>query len=162
MEHQQHNNNQLPWLVRPLWWEQNLPYICTAAIGILYWFMPEGIKCPAKLSELLSAVMQISAVFAGFIGTAMSLIMALNDSPPIRKLKVGKGKFYNSLMDYMWHAFWCQLILLVWAIICLLALDTNSRPCSLFFIWILYVLLTLTLTSSARIFSILKKIFKQM
>lgn len=89
--------------------ERSYPYAASALLGIgagVACFY-EVLKFPAS-SEILGSTISFAAIFAGFLATAKSILIALN-TPAVEKLKT--TRFYTMLLSYLAQAIWLALVL---------------------------------------------------
>lgn len=68
---------------------------------------------PTSFSELLSAAVSISGIAIGFLATAKSILIAIDDREIIRKLK--QIHRYKPILEYIWWAILWSFILAVFS-----------------------------------------------
>jgi hypothetical protein len=123
------------------WIEQAYPVLAGVAGGIVYFFVSPEFPVKAEAApSLFSAIISVSAIAVGFLATANSILLSIDNRPLIVKLKaVGH---YTKLLQYlMWAAFW-SFSLAGMSVVCFLA-DLRS-PADwhrwLFSAWVFFIL----------------------
>jgi hypothetical protein len=99
-------------LMKSLWWEKLSPYILgTAAAGVqLYLDIPFP-----KVSEVASAALTLGAILTGFLATAITIILALEDLPVMSRLR--ETGYIKEILDYLREAIWLCFAFSIWNIV---------------------------------------------
>lgn len=92
--------------------------------GISVFLFRDFIYLPETLKELFPVVISISAIAVGFLATAKSILLSLEDRPVIRHLKELGG--YNDLIQYLLTAVNWSLIASVVSAVFLLLLPKRE------------------------------------
>ena len=125
--------------------ERWYPYAGGVLVGISVFMFRDSISLPETLKELFPVVISISAIAVGFLATAKSILLSLEDRPVIRHLKELGG--YNDLIQYLLTAVnWSLVASLVSAVFLLLLHKKETWWClDGFAIWA-FVTVTAVLT----------------
>ena len=84
--------------------EKNYPWVGGLVAGGLGFYFLNGRPLPADLNDLLSAIINVSAIAVGFLATAKSILISIQGSRIIRQFKSGGGARYAQLIDYLMTA----------------------------------------------------------
>jgi len=102
------------------WSERWYPRIAGLAGGTIFFFLAHEFPVKAENApNLFSAIISVAAISVGFLATASSILLSIEQKPIIVKLKeVGT---YPKLIDYLFEAVGWSLALAVVSISCFLA-----------------------------------------
>ncbi len=92
------------------YWERWYPYALSAVAGIAacYYISAYQVLLPSTTKDLFQAVINISAIAVGFLATAKSILLSIDQRRAIRFLKQAGG--YSDLVKYLMEAVqWCFL-----------------------------------------------------
>lgn len=87
--------------------EQWSARICGGLACLLYWIFFSDRPFPQSIVQLLSAVLTISAIAIGFMGTAKSILVSIRDRDIVEQLKETKPygeigpSYYDIILDYI-------------------------------------------------------------
>lgn len=100
----------------PNWLERTYPYLIIA-FSFVFALSVSADDLPAGVDALLGAALTFSAISIGFVGTALSVVVSIDDSKLVAELK--KTGYHASIMSY---AMECINLFFVVTIGCLLGL----------------------------------------
>ena len=90
--------------------ERNLPWMGgVVAVVIALLMVKLGIKIPPTMKELLAAVINVSAIAVGFLGTILAILMAIDDKSGVIILK--QMNRFHPLLGYIFNTIYMTLIL---------------------------------------------------
>ena len=106
-------------------WEELYPWIIGVALGVgVYIWNPDGASVYKALDKSLNGAVTAAAVLAGFQGTALSMLLALVNTPPIKKLR--KLALYRPLVRFHAQAIALLFACVVYAVILLGYMGVHS------------------------------------
>jgi hypothetical protein len=116
--------------------ERRYPLIAGLAAGIAFFFLAPSFPVAADAApSLFSAVISVAAIAVGFLATAKSILLSIENKPIIADLKA-HGR-YSTLIDYLMCATKWSFFLAVMSITCFLAdLKTPYWHRWLFAFWV--------------------------
>jgi hypothetical protein len=145
-----------------LWIEYHSPVLAGIVAAVVYWLLPDAVQHPPRFPEILAQVMQVAAIFAGFLGTSMTFVLALRDSAAIKRLQ--GSPYYIRFVRYLWQSIVAQLLLAGLAFVTLYFLPappaSGSNPpptVAVFFFW---VVVSGAMMSGVRVIRILIQVFE--
>lgn len=102
--------------VLKVWWERLYPFLIAVGITVLVWRIPATAALIGNLSgDVVSAGINIGAIFIGFVATVASILMSINSEAVKFMKRVGK---FHVLMNFLWWSirasFVFVLVSLVW------------------------------------------------
>jgi hypothetical protein len=86
----------------PLWAERSYPIMGAAIVGVVYVVFFRTHAFPSTLHDLFAAVISVGAISVGFLATAKTILISLNDRPVIKKLR--ESGYYRWLVEYIVEA----------------------------------------------------------
>ena len=99
-------------------WEELYPWMIGGAVGVaVYFWNPDGASVYKALDKSLNGAVTAAAVLAGFQGTALSLLLTLVNTPPIKKLH--KLELYRPLVRFHAHAIYALFVCVVCSVLLL-------------------------------------------
>ncbi|WP_009633816.1 hypothetical protein [Synechocystis sp. PCC 7509] len=136
-------------------WFPLLIGVLTAAFYIYFlrnYFLPSSVK------DLFSSTMQISSILIGFLITALSILVTIEDKKIIQQLK--RMGLYNKLLNYFMDATkWSFCLVIASSIGLLINFDVQqSWHSSAFAAWLF--VLTTTMSSCYRVIDIFADIIR--
>lgn len=128
------------WLAIERWYPLALGIIA----AILYRFTPASeYQPPETLSALMAAVVSVGGIFVGFLATAKSILVSIDDKEIVKKLK--KARYYRAVIAYIRLAILWSFALTIYSAAALLVdfKGTQATPfqwqpwhATLFSVWI--------------------------
>ena len=99
----------------PLLVERFGPIVTGGIAASFYWFMPgwRDQKINESFHDILGAALGLAGIGAGFLATAQSIIISLEDKPIIRSLK--KTPYYGLIVTYLQSAIRFSCLLAVYS-----------------------------------------------
>jgi hypothetical protein len=89
--------------------EQWYPYAAAAVSAPAWFYLFRWLNLSThEAKDLFSVVLNVSAIAAGFLGTAASILLTMGATPVIKDLK-GAGTMrllYRYVISAIWHQFW--------------------------------------------------------
>ena len=151
-----------PDFLSKLWIEHYSPILAGLVAAIVYWVLPDAVRHPPRFPEILAQVMQIAAIFAGFLGTSMTFVLALLDSAAIKRLQ--DSPYYVRFVRYLWQSVVAQLLLTGLAFVILYLLPappaSGDNPPPTAAVFALWVGVVIAMASGIRIIRILIQVFE--
>jgi len=124
------------------WWEQWYPLLGGVTITAVLFYVVSDFPVTAEAApSLFSAIVSISAITVGFLATAKSILVSIDDKPIIANLK--RLGMYDRLITYLLSAIYWSFALAVVSSVCFIVDLKNPvwwHPW-LLFLW-LFVLVT--------------------
>ena len=87
-------------------WERQYPLLAATLAGVICW--AAGVAMPVDANFVLAATVTFGAIVSGFVGTSLSILIALN-SPVMREVR--KTKFIGTLERYLSRALMSGIVL---------------------------------------------------
>lgn len=109
-----------------LWVERSYPAIFGVLAGAGYYLVFKDRALPSSFNELMAAVISVAAIAVGFLATAKSILISIENTEIIKKMK--GVKYYDHLLDYMMFATWTSFILAALSIFFLMTGWFNKPP----------------------------------
>jgi len=109
----------------PNWLERTYPYIISVIVAStgIYFLASDARNLPDALNELVSALISVSSITIGFLATAKTIVISIDNDTTIKQLKdVGH---YDTIRQYIVEAINVSFALLV---LSMLALILNIKP----------------------------------
>ncbi len=101
--------------------EKSYPFIIAGAATIYYYFFLREYPVPETMNSIFLSVINISAIFIGFLMTSKSILFSLHGRD-VRTIEWIKGvNLYQSLIDYMMTAIHLCFFLAIYSAACLLS-----------------------------------------
>jgi hypothetical protein len=85
-----------------LWLERLYPLIGALATGVVFVLFLRSRSFPSTLPDLFAAVISVGAIAIGFLATAKTILISLNDRPVIQKLRT--TGYYRWVVGYILEA----------------------------------------------------------
>lgn len=100
--------------------EKRYPVIAGLAAGLGFFFLAPSFPVPADAApSLFSAIISVAAIAVGFLATAKSILLSIDNKPIIVGLKA--TGHYKTLIDYLMGATLWSFILAGMSVVCFLA-----------------------------------------
>ena len=129
-----------------------------AAAATLYYFFFRGCQVTDAVQNLLLAIVTIAAIAVGFLATAKSILISIDDKLIVQRLK--RVGYYKILVGYLLNAVWWAFGLSIFSAACLLIDWKDAAGASwnrlVLAAWVLVV--TTTLLACVRVIYIFGKI----
>ena len=93
--------------------ERYYPLVGGVVASLIFYKL--AIKIPTDWKEFLTAIISVGAIFAGFIATAIAILMALPSDGVISRFK--KSGYINDLTIYLEQALYGTVIFVVFCLI---------------------------------------------
>lgn len=109
-------------------WERWYPLVLAVLAGVAYFAIPlsRAYKMPASGGELMSAVINLCAIAIGFLATAKSILITVDNKPLIADLK--RTGYYKRIVRYLRGAIaWSFLLAFASAVGLLLDVGHTSQ-----------------------------------
>lgn len=138
--------------------EKWLPYIIGFIFTLLYYLLSDKKTLPDSLKDIFSAATSFSSITIGFLATAMSILLSIDNNHIIRELK--NVKIYYKLIDYFMDAIKISFIV---ALLSLLGLFLDLKATKSWYFLAFHVWLFFLITSgscSYRIIDVFAKILR--
>ncbi|MEZ6099972.1 MAG: hypothetical protein R3E01_13470 [Pirellulaceae bacterium] len=105
--------------------ERWYPVLGGAVVAIVYFAVPvlRQYALPATASTLMAAIVSIGGIAIGFLATAKSILVSIDDKAIIAKLK--KSGYYRRIISYLRYAVRWSFALTIYSA-ALLLVDLNS------------------------------------
>jgi hypothetical protein len=126
------------------------PVVLGFAFGFAYFKMAPPLLS-ANFGDLLSPMIDVSAIVIGFLGTIWSILLALNNSEGVKVLK--SLNLEQLLFTYILHAIWAFGFLAVWSCAMVLLKPEGHVPLTVSFWFGLCAYAFLAALRVLRIFS---------
>ena len=141
--------------------ERWYPYITSVIVTIVYFYFHRFIDIPSNARDLFPVVISISAIAVGFLMTAKSILLSIDQRRVIKGLK--QGGVYADLVGYLVSAVnWSFGTTIVTALGMLLNLHQKPGGWVFYFYTGAWVFITATATVCClRVIRIFSKILKQ-
>ena len=101
--------------------ERWYPYAAAAASAPAWFYLFRWLNLSTQeAKELFAIILNVSAIAAGFLGTAASILLAMGSTPVIKDLKQSGTLLllYKYVVSAIWHQFWlvffCVTLLLLY------------------------------------------------
>jgi hypothetical protein len=143
-------------------WERWYPLLLGITFFICYFFWVRNHSLPeqSKLTNLFSAGTTLSSITIGFLITAESILLSIDERYIVKKLK--ETKTYNKLVNYFMSAIQFSFGFVLMSIFCLfIDFDTNNHNLFhklLFTSWLSFLILTSS--SCYRVIAVFSDILK--
>jgi hypothetical protein len=98
--------------------ERWYPLAAGLAVAAVYYFFYRSWTITDAVLNLLLAIVSIAAIAVGFLATAKSILISIDDKLIIQRLK--RVGYYKILIGYLLSAVWWSLGLSVFSALCLL------------------------------------------
>lgn len=95
-----------------LWREKVSPYLLGAVAAGGKWYLE--IPFP-EVAAVASAALTLGAILTGFLATAITIILALEDLPVMRRLR--ETGYIKDVIDYLRAAIWLCFFFSIWNIV---------------------------------------------
>ncbi|MFK7089320.1 hypothetical protein AAFM71_10945 [Chromobacterium violaceum] len=89
-----------------LFWERRFPEVLSFIFAAVFYNFP--VQFPAEVKDILAASISFGAITAGFIATAISILMALPSDSVMARIK--SSGYVNDLVSYLRKAFYSSLL----------------------------------------------------
>ncbi|WP_227104528.1 hypothetical protein [Chromobacterium rhizoryzae] len=99
-------------------WERFYPFVLSFVLTAVYWRYP--LPFPDDVKDLLSASLSFGAITAGFIATAIAILMALPNDSIMASIK--SSGFVEDLIRYLRQAFYSSLLFSLFCLVSFLFL----------------------------------------
>jgi hypothetical protein len=121
--------------------ETHYPWLCALLLGGLYFAFFRGHPIPESYKDVLAAMVNISAIAAGFLTTSKSILFSIDTTRSVGQLK--DAKLYNRLLDYLFSAIIWSFIVAAASTVLLLIDWKTPKPwhCHVFGVWLMVVVL---------------------
>lgn len=93
--------------------ERRFPFVLAMCTACIYWIGPRGMGVAESIDEIIELTAQVSAICAGFMITAKSILITSSEKRVLRYLK--EKKQYKPLMRYFQEAELMSLFVLIWS-----------------------------------------------
>jgi hypothetical protein len=143
------------WLPTTLQLERWGPLVI-AFLAMAVWWACDGVIGDAIANDLLAALLSAAAISAGFMTTALSILLTITTTPTGKKLR--KSGYLSDLFAYIRHAIYSCLGLAALSVISFFALK-KGEPLPLIAAYPLIFFAALTAGSLARAAEVVLLIF---
>jgi len=138
--------------------EQFGPVAVAAIIVGAYYFGCPHHGLPKATKDLLSAVINISAIFVGFFGAIWSILIGIEDRPIMKQLKSAGAD--HKLFDFLNSSIRWSFALAVISV-CMLFVDLeNTKPWHYYLFLGWFYVLTTTILVCLRIFRLFTRVLR--
>lgn len=105
---------------RALGWERCYPVLLGIIAAAIYLSVPQArnYRMPESLAALMAAVVSIGGISVGFLATAKSILVTIDDKAIIQKLK--KAGYYKRIVKYLLAGIKWSFLLTLWSAAALL------------------------------------------
>jgi hypothetical protein len=98
--------------------EKWFPIVVGTVAAMLYFLMFRGYAITDSVQNLLLAIVSIAAIAVGFLATAKSILISIDDKLIVQRLK--RVGYYKILVDYLLGAVWWSFGLSILSTACIL------------------------------------------
>ena len=137
--------------------ENAYPLVITLTGSVVLWNW-RPMPCEENLPDLLSAIISISAIMAGFFATAKAILLSLSNERTVEELRKVDG--FRRLVGFFWTGIKVQLLVAAYATVGFFFVDKAKESWFGLWFYCLEVLLLFMATTSYRALHLLSKLLR--